>query len=183
MEEKIRPFLIGFKNFMIDVVKAQIIAIVIFQVLNLFLIFTIVEGKSMNPTFAENERLVVNRVASMFPDYERGDIIVFKPPIETHEKLFIKRVIAIPNDHLKIENGRVYVNGEMLSEDYINNQTTDVNEPIDIIIPEDYLFVLGDNRGNSIDSRFKDIGLIPVENIIGKVFIRFYPLDRFKIWR
>ena len=171
-------------DFFLDLLKSFAIAIIIFYALNFFFVFTIVEGKSMQPTFKEHERLVVNKTTSFFNNYERGDIIVFYPPIRTtNEKLFIKRVIAVPNDHLQIENGNVYIDGELLYEEYTNNQSTDTNEPIDIIIPEGYVFVLGDNRGNSIDSRFKDIGLIPFKNIKGKVLLRFYPFDRIEIWK
>lgn len=100
--------------------------------------------------------------------------------LELGKTSYIKRVIALPGEHLKIENGRVYINGELLQEDYLqeNVTTTDLEGAYtDITVPEGYVFVMGDNRPQSTDSR--RFGCIPIDKIESKVWIRFWPLDLF----
>ena len=88
----------------------------------------------------------------------------------------IKRVIAIPGDHLIIKDSKVYINGEVQNEPYIHNEYT--SGDIDIIIPENKIFTMGDNREKSLDSRYDEVGLVDEDDLMGKVSVRLYPLNR-----
>ncbi len=138
-----------------------------------------VNGNSMNNTLQNSDRLLV---LNFMYTPQCGDIVVC-----THgEKLpepIIKRVIAVEGQRLEIDymNDRVIVDGEVLDEDYIKGMTIRLPNSTQIpdVIPEGYVFVMGDNREDSLDSRSRKVGLIPVENIIGKAVYRIYPFERF----
>ena len=139
---------------------------------------TIVSGESMYPTLNDREYLILNRLSYKFGDIERGDIIVFKTDLKQDngkEKDLIKRVIAIPGDHLVIKESQVYLNDELLDETYIHNAYT--SGDIDITIPDGKVFVMGDNRENSKDSRSEDVGLVSEDDILGEVMVRLLPLN------
>ena len=136
-------------------IKDWVISIAIAVVLALFIRHFVVElylvdGPSMRPTLQNQERLVVNKFIYNLHDPERGDILVFQYPKDPSRD-FIKRVIAIPGDTIEIKDGHVYVNGELKNEPYILS-TTRGDYPL-ATVPEGHIFVMGDNRNNSEDSR------------------------------
>ncbi|MCX7781868.1 MAG: signal peptidase I, partial [Negativicutes bacterium] len=136
-----------------------------------------VEGPSMRPTLVNSERLVVNKFIYRFRQPERGEILVFRYPRDPSRD-FIKRVIAVPGDTIEIKDGRVFVNGQLQNETYILERTRG-SYPLSTV-PAGHVFVMGDNRNNSEDSRFKDVGFVPYDLIKGKAVLVFWPLDHIK---
>ena len=134
---------------------------------------------SMEPTLEINDRLVVEKISYHFNPPERGDIVVFWPPDNLFPEgkrrdAFIKRIIGLPGDTVEVAEGRVIRNGEVLEEDYIKAEPTYTWGPE--TVPEGSLLVLGDNRNSSYDSH--SWGFVPVENVIGKAIVRFWPPSR-----
>lgn len=131
-----------------------------------------VEGQSMYPTLnmeKYNDRVVIEKYKHYNKDYKRGDIVILKSD-RTNNDTFIKRVIGLPGETIEIKQGKVYVDNNLLEEDYlINNIIT--NPQMKLIVPQGSLFLLGDNRGNSRDSR--DIGTVSIDDILGKASYRF----------
>lgn len=163
-------------------IKDWIISILIAVVLAFFIRYFIVElymveGPSMRPTLVNSERLVVNKFIYRFKAPERGDIIVFRYPRDPSRD-FIKRVIGIPGDTIEIKDGRVFVNGQLLNETYILEKTRGSYSLA--TVPEGHIFVMGDNRNNSEDSRFKDVGFVSHDLVKGKAVMIFWPLDHIK---
>jgi signal peptidase I len=163
-------------------IKDWVVSILIAVVLAFFIRYFIVElymveGPSMRPTLVNGERLVVNKFIYRFKTPERGDVLVFRYP-QDPSRDFIKRVIAIPGDTVEIKDGRVFVNGQLLNETYILEKTRG-SYPLSTV-PQGRIFVMGDNRNNSEDSRFKDVGFVPFELIKGKAVVVFWPLDQLK---
>lgn len=138
---------------------------------------TLVKQHSMYPTLEPNDYLILNKISYRFHKPERGDIVVFKTSLKTSEgqdKNLIKRVIAVEGDEIVVENGNVYVNGEKLKEDYINGNSTPGDN--NLVVPENNVFVMGDNRPGSFDSR--DMGTIEIDKIEGKALIRLFPFRK-----
>lgn len=156
-------------------------ALVVAFLVKTFLIqaFFIPSG-SMEPTLKPNDRVLVNKLGYDLHSIHRGDIVVFKaPPSEANDpsvKDLIKRVIGLPGDRIQAINGHVYIDGNLLSEPYLPPGTVTTNLPLTVVAPGQY-FMLGDNRGDSKDSRF--IGAIPRHLIVGRAFIRVWPLSGF----
>lgn len=151
-------------------------------VINLFGGFAVVEGPSMLPTLHNKDILVRATYRGSTPKF--GDIIAFKTDMVHPWKIYrmlgvkkalVKRVIGVPGDKVVIMNGKVYVNDIELQETYLNDGTTDGEA--NVVVPEGYLFVMGDNRLNSNDSR-GSVGMIQTKDIIGKVILRLYPFDK-----
>ncbi len=137
----------------------------------------VVDGPSMQPTLQHDERLVVNKLIYYVRNPQRGEIIIFRYPRD-HTRDFIKRVIAVGGDTIEIKDGRVYVNDTILHEDYISEKTrTDYPKTT---VPEDTLFVCGDNRPNSLDSRYSDVGFLDLSLVKGKAEFIFWPLENIK---
>lgn len=137
-------------------------------------------GNSMLPSFSGGDRVAC---VHSFSGYERGDVIIISHATRKDESI-IKRVIAVGGDTVDIDfyKGTVSVNGQVLDEPYVNTPTNlsyDMTFPV--TVPEGKLFVLGDNRNDSLDSRSTDIGFINENKVLGKVVFRFYPFDRIKI--
>lgn len=151
--------------------KTIFVALIIFLIINVFIVNVKVEGLSMYPTYNENDFLIVNKIAYKKDNPDFGDNIVFETSTQGH--LLIKRVIGLPNDKIVIKDNRVYRNDSLLNEEYIKDGLT--NGDLELIVPEDCYFVLGDNRLNSLDSRSPLIGVVKKEDIIGRVFIRVFP--------
>ena len=136
----------------------------------------------MEPTLYENNYLLVNKMAyitSDHPDY--GDIVVFQSDIDKEDgsgkKLLIKRVVGVENDTISIADGVVYRNGTPLDEPYTLEGYTsgDVDS---YHVPQDQVYVMGDNRSISLDSRAEEVGTVSEDDIIGKAFVRLYPFDQ-----
>ena len=134
-----------------------------------------VPTKSMVPTLEVGDRVFANKVIYRFTEPERGDIVVFED-VEGGEDYLIKRVVAVAGDRVRVSNGRLKVDGEIQEETYIKPQVPDGSIYGPEKVPEGYVFVMGDNRGNSADSRV--FGLLPIENIEGEAFVRFWPPSR-----
>ena len=140
----------------------------------------LIPSESMYPTLHTGDRLVVEKVSYRFHPPETGDIVVFQTPPELQRRgydknqAFIKRIIGRPGEVISVANGKVYLNGQPLQEDYIAEPP---NQPFPTVkIPEDEFFVMGDNRNDSNDSRYW--GFLPQQNLIGRATFRFWPLDR-----
>ncbi|MFN2138668.1 MAG: signal peptidase I [Candidatus Promineifilaceae bacterium] len=127
-----------------------------------------IDGSSMYPTLQDGEYLIINNMTYLLDDPEPGDIIVFRHP--RNELNLIKRVVGLPGDNVRIENGTVWVNGVALDEPYIAD-SPNYNGNWDV--PPDNLFVLGDNRNNSSDSH--SWGFLPEENLLGKALFVYWP--------
>lgn len=145
----------------------------------------LVEGSSMDPTLQDGERLFVNKASFMIGDVERGDIVI----IDGDEKNihYVKRVIGLPGDRIEVENHQLLINGQMIEEPYIQlneekaaKQGTFLMENFkSITVPEHEIFVMGDNRANSMDSR-NGLGSIAKEKIAGKAEFVFFPLEKIR---
>lgn len=159
-----------------DISIAILVAILIMQ----FVRPTIVQQHSMEDTFHENDYVFLNRQAYNFGEIKHGDIFVFKhtPPLGASgvEKNLIKRVIGLPGDEVAIHDGKVYVNGEAIDDSYTKDGYTD-GQMDPMLIPDNYIFALGDNRQNSFDSRDPMLGLIDMRDVIGKAVFRVFPLS------
>lgn len=160
-------------------VEALGIAVITILFILIFIIQSfVVKGTSMVPTLLDGERLLVNKFIFRIRPPHTGDIIVLKYPKDPSVK-YIKRVIAGPNDSVYIQNSKVYVNGTEIKELYINEK---VNSDFEYVsVPEHSLFVMGDNRNYSKDSRDPDVGFVPMENVVGKAIVIFWPIPKMNI--
>lgn len=139
-----------------------------------------VEGSSMYPTLVNHERLVVDKLSYFVTDPQRGEIVVFRYP-KDESRDFIKRVIAVGGDTIEMRNGRVLVNGNAMEEDYIWKEDPKGANRSDYrkaVVPRGHIFVLGDNRNNSEDSRFADVDFVPHKLLKGRALLAFWPLDK-----
>lgn len=135
--------------------------------------FSVVRGSSMSPGIKDGDRILVDHWSYMFQDVHRGDIVVLRYPLDPSLD-YIKRVIGLPGEIVRIENGRVSVDGHWIDEPYVDE--IDPRTAIVMRIESDSYFVLGDNRAHSSDSR--EFGLVPRENLRGKVDLRVWPPER-----
>lgn len=141
---------------------------------------TIVVGTSMRDTLQDGDNLVVDKITYRMKDPERFDIIVF--PYQYEEDVYyIKRIIGLPGETVQIdEEGQIFINGEVLNEDYGREVIQDPGMAIEpITLGEEEYFVLGDNRNASEDSRFEDVGVIHMDDIVGRAIFRIYPFSSF----
>ena len=134
-----------------------------------------VEGTSMLPVLEDQDRLFINKMAYRVGDIHRGDVVVFLYPRD-HEKSYFKRVIALPGDQLRIDHGRVYVNGRRTLESYVPKRFSDDRSQPEMRIPDHEYFVMGDHRSISSDSR--DFGPVERELIYGKAAFVYWPIDQ-----
>ncbi|HWF93150.1 MAG TPA: signal peptidase I [Terriglobales bacterium] len=161
-------FAVWLRDLMISLVIACFIVIFVYQPVK-------VEGVSMMPGLDDQERIFVNKFVYRLEPISRGDIVVFRYPRDT-SKSFIKRVIAISGDHVRIDGGQVYVNNEPLEEDYVAPAYEDDRSYPDTIVPPHSYFVLGDHRNMSDDSR--DFGPVNSSYIYGKAVLGYWPVDK-----
>jgi signal peptidase I len=190
----------GILGFLGEVPGLIVLAFVLALVIRTFLFQAFyIPSPSMEPTLLRGDRVLVNKIPYYFHDPRRGDIIVFENPnpeavidrgvvngffhwlvqglgfAQSENEDFIKRVIGLPGDVVEGKRGSVFVNGTKLDEPYLTQKT----QPFDArTVPEGKLFVMGDNRGNSLDSRF-GLGYVPIDKVIGKAFIKIWPPTRF----
>lgn len=161
-----------------DWVVSIIIAIVLAFFIRYFIVeLYMVEGPSMRPTLINGERLVVNKFIYRFKQPEKGDIVVFRYPRDPSRD-FIKRVIGVAGDVIEVKDGKVFLNGQLLNESYILERTRGSYPAA--TIPDGHIFVMGDNRNNSEDSRFRDVGFVSLEMLKGKAVMVFWPFDQMK---
>jgi len=134
-----------------------------------------VEGTSMMPGLEDQERIFVNKFVYRWEPIQRGDIVVFRYPRDP-SKSYIKRVIGVAGDRIRIENGQVYVNGDALDEDYVPSEYADARSYPEVVVPRSSYFVLGDHRTMSNDSR--DFGPVNERYIYGKAVFGYWPMEK-----
>jgi signal peptidase I len=163
-------------SFFREFLEAVIIAVVLAVAIRFFLFepFMIPTG-SMEPTLQPDDRIIVNKFTYRFHEPQRGDIIVFKYPLDP-KVIYIKRLIAFAGETVEIKNGEMLINGKRIPEQYLP-QGIKAYDYGPQTVPEHSFFVLGDNRNNSQDSRYW--GALPDKNVLGKAIILFWPPDRF----
>jgi signal peptidase I len=159
----------GFTRFIIDVVETLILSIILFAAINAVSARIRVDGASMEPSLQSGEFVIVNKLAYTFGDPAIGDVIVFHFPRDPDQE-YIKRIIGLPGDRVEVRDGEVYVNDQILYEDYI--AASPVYETT-WDVPADSLFVLGDNRNNSSDSH--NWGPVPIDYVIGEATFIYWP--------
>lgn len=165
----------GIKSWARELVEALLPALVVVLVVNIFLAqATRVEGQSMNPNLQDDQRLIIEKLTYRFHGPKRGDIVVLRRALGPSDPL-IKRVIGLPGEIVEIRDGKVLVDGQVLKESYLEQPTWGSMPPR--LVPEDHVFVLGDNRGSSNDSR--TFGMVRFDDIIGKAWVRYWPPAQF----
>ncbi len=139
-----------------------------------------VEGTSMLPVLEDQDRLFINKIAYRVGDIHQGDVVVFQYPHD-HTKSYIKRVIALPGDRIRITDGEVYVNGKLLPEPYVPSRFTDDRSQPEMVLPANEYFVMGDHRSISSDSR--DFGPVDRDLIYGKAVFVYWPMEQVGVVR
>ena len=171
----------------IEIVTTVGLAVVLYLVITTFVVQTFrVEQESMLDTLQPQQHLLIDKLTPRFDDYSRGDIIVFHPKGDTEMTPFIKRVIGLGGEHVEIRDGAVWIDGVRLVEDeytYRNPQTGQ-NEPTiptgqqsEWDVPEGSLFAMGDHRMRSTNSRSRSVGFVDTDFVVGRAWLRFFPLD------
>lgn len=156
-------------RFFVDILETVLLSAVLFLAINAITARIRVDGSSMLPTLEDGEFVIVNRLAYKLGSPQHGDIIVFRFPRDPEQE-YIKRVIGLPGERVKIMDERVYVNDELIDEPYI---AASPNYQSEWIVPEEALFVLGDNRNNSSDSH--NWGPVPLQYVVGKALLIYWP--------
>ena len=142
---------------------------------------TEVSGSSMETTLSSGDQLIVDKISYRFRDPKRYDIVVFPYRYE-ESTYYIKRIIGLPGETVQIVDGMVYINGSPLNEHYGNEVIEDPGSAAEpITLGDDEYFVLGDNRNNSQDSRASNVGLIHRDELLGRAWVRIWPLDEFGV--
>src|SRR5271168_5374887 len=166
---RLRPALaVWFRDLILSLAISAFIIVFIYQPVK-------VEGTSMMPSLSDQERIFVNKFVYRLEPISRGDIVVFRYPRDP-SKSYIKRVIGIAGDRVRIDGGQVYVNGEALDEDYVPPAYSDSRSYPETVVPPDSYFVLGDHRSMSNDSR--DFGPVNQSYIYGKAVFGYWPMDK-----
>ena len=166
------------------IIKAIVDIIVIicaaFLMINFFFDNTTITGHSMNNTLKNEDVMLVNKVAYKYRNPKRYDVIIFKPNIGNVSDYYTKRIIGLPGETVQIIDGKVYIDGELLKDDVIDDVIYNAgNASNPIKLGYDEYFVLGDNRNNSDDSRFSNVGFVKTEDIIGMPWFVVYPFSSF----
>ncbi len=158
-----------------------IVTIIIIFVIRTYIFSpVIVEGDSMNPTLIEGDRLFINKIGKYVGEIDRLDVVVFKSKNSKH---YIKRVVGMPGDNIQFIDNRLYIDNQLVSENYVIEDEQQRDLTLNTLygyekIPDDYYFVLGDNRPNSMDSRQRSIGLVHESQILGSSNLIVWPLNR-----
>lgn len=181
-----------------DIVETLVLALLIFVAVRSVVLNFRVDGSSMEPSLHNGEMLLVNRQVYthfdansllstipgigqqvgndwyLFHPPQRGDIVIFEPP-QPHSEPYIKRIIGLPGESVSVHDGGVYIDGKRLDEPYLNSLTLSqgITTGQPYVVEPDHVFVLGDNRNNSSDSR--RFGSVPISNIIGKAWVSYWP--------
>lgn len=170
------------KEFFKDTFK-YIVLIVVILIIAIYVVgLQQVVGPSMSPNLKNNDILILDKLVYRFKDIERGDIVSL---YYADTKYLIKRVIGLPGEYIEFIDNKLYIDGTLYEEDYLNDDVVTDNFSLNYLgydkIPDDMYLVLGDNRSNSKDSRDESVGLIKKSDIIGKVRLRIWPLNKIKI--
>jgi signal peptidase I len=192
--ETVSPARQNWKQFLREVLETLGLAVILFIVINLISARVRVEGYSMRPTLDNGQYVLVSRLSYRLGDYHRGDIIVFRPPMYPDETFFrhlfglpsvddnyedyIKRIVGLPGETVKVQDGVVSINDVPLTESYIADAPEYDGE---WTVPEGQLFVLGDNRNNSADSH--QWGFLPQANVLGKALVVYWPFADWMVLR
>lgn len=160
---------------MVDILETLVLALILFYAINLTTARIRVDGQSMEPTLSTGQLVVVNKLAYRLGEPTIGDIVVFYFPRDPDQE-YIKRLIGLPGDQVKIEDGTVYVNGQALDEPYL---AIHPNYTGSWTVPSNQVFVLGDNRNNSSDSH--RWGTVPLDYIVGKALVVYWPPADWKL--
>ncbi len=162
-----------------ETVETVLIALVLALFIRQFIVESyIVQGNSMRPTLQPNERLLVNKLAYRFRRLRDGDIIVFQPPLVSN-KDYIKRVVAVGGERVAIRAGRVYVNGRLKPETFLPDDFRGNSDLPPEVVPQGDIFVLGDNRRNSEDSRY--FGFVADRAVRGQAIFVWWPVQRLRV--
>ncbi len=168
----------SFKKSILEWLKTLLFSVLIVLIINNGLIVNArIPSSSMETTIMTNDRLFANRLAYINSDPERGDIVIFKYP-DNPEILYVKRIIGLPEEEIRISNGQIFIDGNVLKDDYTAIDMIGTFGPYQI--PKGHYFMLGDNRNNSKDSRYWENNYVAEDKIVGKVFFRYFP--SFKIF-
>ena len=171
-----RPVASSGKGGMRSWLRDMVVSIVVSAFIIIFLYQPVrVEGTSMLPMLEDQDRLFINKMAYKLGEIHRGDVVVFLYPHD-HTKSYIKRVIALPGDDLRIDHGQVYVNGSAIAEKYVPERFTDDRSQPGLVVPDNEYFVMGDHRSISSDSR--DFGPVERDLIYGKAAFVYWPMDQ-----
>ncbi len=179
-----KPDLLKIRNSILELLETFVVSIVVIYVIYQYIAsMEVVSGPSMQPNFATGERILVDKISRHFLSYDRGDIVVLVPPNEK-TKHYLKRIVGMPGDVIKIYNCRVYITTKKgqfeLTEPYLAPGTCTsggmlIKDGRSIRLNAEQYIVLGDNRGESIDSRY--FGVVTKKNLLGKVVFRFWPVS------
>lgn len=174
--ERIKQAVAAFFDFLQGIVAIAAIMVMIY----LFIMSPQeISGSSMTPTFTNGEYILTNKVLYRFTLPKRGDVVIFKSP-KNKDVDYIKRVIGLPGETIRLEGGMFYINDVPLIEHYDYNKPvfgeSYMHEGDEIVIPEGQYFLIGDNRPGSSDSR--EFGPVPLEDFIGKAFLRYWPTTK-----
>lgn len=168
-------------DFVMDILETVVFIGSLFIVVYLFILTpNQVKGASMEPTFLSGDYILTSRVTYKLRSLQRGDVVVFKAPVNPDIE-YIKRIVGLPGDKVTIQNGNIFVNDKLIQENYISARTNlwengYIKDNVPLMIPDDEIFVMGDNRPRSSDSR--EFGPVPITSIIGQVFFRYFPSDK-----
>lgn len=161
-----RPNLLGI---LVDILETLLLSVVLFFIINAVSARIRIDGSSMEPNLHHGEFVIVSKVNYRIGEPERGDVVVFDFPRNITQE-YIKRVIGLPGEEIRIEEGQIFVDGVVLVEPYLKMEPRYEGE---WIVSEDELFVLGDNRNNSSDSH--NWGMVPMENVVGEALLVYWP--------
>lgn len=167
-----RPAWVGFAW---ELLQTILMAVILYFLIDTMVGRVRVENISMKPTLHEGQFILVNKLAYRIGEFQRGDVVVFHYPRNPQED-YIKRLIGLPGDRVTVQGGQVFVNEQLLEEPYISGPPAYSNT---WIVPEAQLFVLGDNRNQSSDSH--SWGFVPVENVVGKALVIYWPLGELRL--
>ena len=174
---------------LLEIVETLVLTLLIFWVIQSFVAQPYrVQQESMERTLMPDEYVLVDKLTPRFDAYKRGDIVVFNPPenwIQEGGQPFIKRIIGVGGDRVELKDGDVYLNGIKLVEPYVYQENGHTQPTEDLIgakkwvVPDGELFLMGDHRGNSADSR--EFGPVAIPAVIGRAWLRYWPIDTLKI--
>lgn len=169
-----------FKEIMSWVIPFAIALVAALLIKNFLIINADVPTGSMENTILPGDRFIGNRLAYVFGEPERGDIVVFRYPDDESE-IYVKRVIGLPGDTIDIEDGKIYINGstEPLQEDYLKEEWTVATGPYTFEVPEGSYFMMGDNRNDSWDARYWSNTYVTKDKILGKALFTYWPFAHF----